>query len=38
MGNVGIFEDFNIDKGLTIDIGGASTEIVSFKKIKLVNF
>lgn len=38
MGNVGIFEDFNIDKGLTIDIGGASTEIVSFKKNKASEF
>lgn len=31
IGNIGILSSMDVDEGMTIDIGGASTEIVSFK-------
>lgn len=38
IGNIGILEGIDVKSGLTIDIGGASTEIVSFKDSKPVEF
>lgn len=32
LGNVGIRSEINVDRGVTIDIGGASTEIVYFEE------
>lgn len=34
IGNIGITSDMDIESGITIDIGGGSTEIVSFKNRK----